>query len=230
MRATRQEGDLKSGDRARSKSSLTRTGVLDAAVAIADGEGLDALSIRAIASRLDISHMSVYRFVSSKDELLDLVAIHIMDLFELPQVFETDWKERIVHVMSVWRDLLVAHPSAVQILANRRVSAGSDGLARLMENVLANLKSADIVGVQAVRAFWEIFTLTFGNTVFELPRSTTGDADDMAAARSLREVAETRGFELVKDLAEPLTMLDTRASLEDSIRVLLDGIALNASR
>ncbi|OOL26809.1 GntR family transcriptional regulator, partial [Rhodococcus rhodochrous] len=53
---------------------LTRDRVVRAAVAIADAEGLGALSMRGVAARLGVAPMSPYRYVAGKDELIVLMA------------------------------------------------------------------------------------------------------------------------------------------------------------
>ncbi len=50
---------------------------MDAAVAILDETGLDGLTMRAVADRLDAGAMSLYRHVASRDELLDLVVARL---------------------------------------------------------------------------------------------------------------------------------------------------------
>ena len=50
---------------------LSRDRVLRAAINIADGAGLDALSMRKLAQELGVEAMSVYYYVANKDEILD---------------------------------------------------------------------------------------------------------------------------------------------------------------
>jgi AcrR family transcriptional regulator len=209
----------------RRKVDVSLDDVLDAAIQLADRHGFDALSIRAVAASLELSPMSLYRFVTSKDDLVDRVAIRIMDRVELPQAFASDWRNRIVVLMRVWRDLFLAHPSVVQILASRRTSAQSEGLARLMEGVLANLETAGIRGERAVEAFWQIFTFTFGHVVFELPRLGEQAEADHTASQQLNRIALERGFDRVAGLSSALTSSTTRPTFEHSLALLLEGIA-----
>lgn len=53
--------------------SLTVAAIVDAAVEIADEHGLDAVSIRSVASRLGVGAMTLYRYIPGKAELLDLM-------------------------------------------------------------------------------------------------------------------------------------------------------------
>jgi DNA-binding transcriptional regulator YhcF (GntR family) len=56
------------------ETELTRERIVQAAIAIADAEGLDALSMRGVAARLGVATMSTYRYVTNKDELVVLMA------------------------------------------------------------------------------------------------------------------------------------------------------------
>jgi AcrR family transcriptional regulator len=78
------------GDRTRPPrgrpAALSLDRVVTAAVEVADElsrtEGLDALSMRSIATRLGVGTMSLYRYVPGKSELLDLMLDHVIDVPE----------------------------------------------------------------------------------------------------------------------------------------------------
>ncbi len=55
------------------KPKLSVDAIVDAAVAVADAEGLDAVSMRRIGQELGVGAMSLYRYVPGKEELLDLM-------------------------------------------------------------------------------------------------------------------------------------------------------------
>src|SRR3954466_3374483 len=76
------------------RTRLSRRRILDAARAIAQGEGIDALSMRRLAQELDVWPMSVYRYFQDKDALLDAMASDLMaQLPELPA--SGSWRERM---------------------------------------------------------------------------------------------------------------------------------------
>lgn len=60
------------------RASLTHDQIAAAAVEIADTEGLDCVSIRRLAGRLGVAPMALYRYVSSKEEIFELMvdAVH----------------------------------------------------------------------------------------------------------------------------------------------------------
>ena len=63
---------------------LTRERIVAEATAVIDAEGLDKLSMRAVASRLGVEAMSLYRHVANKGEMLDAVYDGLIDSLEAP--------------------------------------------------------------------------------------------------------------------------------------------------
>jgi AcrR family transcriptional regulator len=205
--------------------SVTSDDVVATALRQAGESGLDSLSIRNVATELGISPMTIYRFVDSKDELIDAMLVLALSRMEVPYSSAPDWRRRVIDIMLAWRELLLAHPSVIQLLVNRRVPAQSEGLGRLAEHVLAGLEDGGITGQAAARAFWELFSLTFGHVVFERSRRDIDAEAQVEAGRAMASTARVRGFERVERLAGELTDIGARSTLENSLQALLDGIA-----
>lgn len=73
---------------------LTRDRVVDAALALADAEGLDALSMRRLAEPLGVQAMSLYRHVRDKEDLLDALVERVVAEIVLPPP-DTPWREAL---------------------------------------------------------------------------------------------------------------------------------------
>jgi AcrR family transcriptional regulator len=73
---------------------LTRDRVVAVAVALADREGLDAVSVRRIASELQARPMSLYTFFERKDDLIDLMVDHVLGEMLVEEV-PPDWRTAI---------------------------------------------------------------------------------------------------------------------------------------
>jgi AcrR family transcriptional regulator len=100
--------------------------VVDTAIAIADDQGLEAVTLRRIADRLDVTPMALYRHVESKDDLLDRMADRLYaDL--APGEAGEDWWERLADLARATRSVLLAHPWAAPLFA--RPLAGPHSLA-----------------------------------------------------------------------------------------------------
>lgn len=106
------------GDRARPARgrppTLSLERVVEAAVEVADElaqtEGLEALSMRAIAGHLGVGTMSLYRYVPGKSELLDLMLDHVIEVPDQPYDGERDWRAILTaDAHSHWR-MCMDHP------------------------------------------------------------------------------------------------------------------------
>ncbi|WP_123042459.1 TetR/AcrR family transcriptional regulator [Cohnella candidum] len=77
------------------KREMSVEKIVDAAIAIADKEGLSALSMSRVAEALGFTTMSLYRYVPSKDDLLLLMQNAASKLEIPPDEDDTDWRQKI---------------------------------------------------------------------------------------------------------------------------------------
>jgi AcrR family transcriptional regulator len=100
-----------------------RRQILIAALAIADEEGLDAVSMRSVAVRVGVSAMALYPHVGSKEALLDgMVDVLLAELRASPAVVEAidhDPWTRLAALAQELRALAQRHPSAFVLLLSR---------------------------------------------------------------------------------------------------------------
>ncbi len=101
------------------RPALTRAAVVAAAVALADEEGLAALSMRAVARRLGVEAMSLYHHVANKDDLLDGMVDAVHEEFHTP-VPGQDWAEEMRARSRSARQALKRHRWAVGLMDSRR--------------------------------------------------------------------------------------------------------------
>jgi TetR/AcrR family tetracycline transcriptional repressor len=105
--------------------SLTRQQVIDGALDLVDAEGLDALTLRALASRLGVQAPTLYWHVHNKSELLDALADAIMD-DALATIHALDskaeWGEWLLAALSELRRAMMAHPDGARIVSGARQS------------------------------------------------------------------------------------------------------------
>ena len=113
--------------RARGPRSRHTTGdVVTRAIAIADESGLDALSIRTLAASLGITPMAVYTHVSSRDDLLVLMADHAHAEMGRTPFGRAAWRTRVRRVAHDNRALLLARPWLLEI-DDPRLAVGAGG-------------------------------------------------------------------------------------------------------
>jgi len=97
---------------------LSRDRVLGAAVALADAEGIEALSMRRLAQELGVVPMALYKHVANKEELLDGMVEALISEIDPPHR-DAGWKTAVrLRVLSARRALL-RHPWGRQVLESR---------------------------------------------------------------------------------------------------------------
>ncbi|MFH8384224.1 TetR/AcrR family transcriptional regulator [Kitasatospora sp. NPDC018058] len=221
------------------KPGLSVDAIVSAGIAVADAEGMAALSMRAVGERLGRTAMALYTYVPGKAELLDLM--HDRALAELPG--ELPLLEGWRAAVEAWAEQLYAcylrHPWVLRISQARPV-LGPAELAT-MESLLTALRPAELAPERlrgAVAALWQFVRGT---------AATTADARGAAAATGVTDedwwnARSARLAELAPDFQDRFPLLTalqsaTGAAPEESgqdafrtgLAVLLDGIAAGVS-
>lgn len=138
---------------------LTPERILRAAIKLADRQGLDALSMRKLATALKVEAMSLYNHVANKDELLDGMVDQIIGEITLPAPGD-DWKSamraRAVSALAV----MIAHPWAPMLVVSR-INVGPNML-RYINATLGTLREAGLSWHVADRAWNTIDNYIYG--------------------------------------------------------------------
>jgi AcrR family transcriptional regulator len=101
------------------RDGLTRSAVVRAAIAIADSDGLDAVSIRRVAAELDARPMSLYTHIASKDDLLDLMVNDVVAEVLAPEALPEYWREALAQIARYSYAAFVAHPWVLEAFSRR---------------------------------------------------------------------------------------------------------------
>jgi AcrR family transcriptional regulator len=96
------------------KPGLTLERIVEAAVALAQAEGIGAVSMARVAGELGSSPMSLYRYVAAKDELLALMVDAALGPVPPPAADE-DWRAGLTRWAWGYHDALRQHPWALQV-------------------------------------------------------------------------------------------------------------------
>ncbi|MCT9078130.1 TetR/AcrR family transcriptional regulator [Streptomyces fulvoviolaceus] len=134
------------------KPALTVERIVDTAVRIADEEGVDAVSMRRIATELGTGTMSLYRYVPGKAELLDLMldrVRHPADQEPSPGGSE-GWRTALETMARDTLALYRRHPWLVRVNQSRPI-LGPSALAAL-EKVLGRIKPMGLTDPELVSA------------------------------------------------------------------------------
>lgn len=99
------------------KPLLSQQRIRDAALALIDEEGLEALSMRRLAQRLGVQAGSLYSHVPTKEALLDSVANEVVRSVDVSGFAGGDWHGGLRRWAKSYRAALAAHPHAVPFVA-----------------------------------------------------------------------------------------------------------------
>src|SRR5262244_357756 len=98
------------------RTRLSKAAVIDRALALSDAEGLDALTIRRLATELGVTPMALYWHFRSKEELLGGLADRIWAEIDTDVDPAADWPQQLRGMLQSLVQVLRAHPCASQIL------------------------------------------------------------------------------------------------------------------
>jgi len=149
------------------RKTLSRRAVIDAALALGDKEGVEAVSLRRLARELGVTPMALYRYVDSKEGLLAAIADRAFEEFELPAEGEGDWREEIKALGRSFRQLLLTHPTVAELFSSKPAEISQNG-ARVVEVVLGVLKRAGFRPQEAALIESECERFILGLVVLEV--------------------------------------------------------------
>jgi AcrR family transcriptional regulator len=98
------------------RTRLTRDAVVDRALQLADAVGLEALTIRKLATELGVTPMALYWHFRSKDELLDGLAERVWSEIDTDVDATAPWSAQLRGVLESLLRVLRAHPAAAHLL------------------------------------------------------------------------------------------------------------------
>jgi AcrR family transcriptional regulator len=140
------------------RPGLTLEQIADAGIALADAEGLDAVSMARLAESLGFTTMSLYRYVSSKDEVLSLMSDRASGR---PPVLRPDvggWRERLELILAIQQPILRAHPwlarttTVLHAVGPGRLAWMEGMLSALADTPLSERQKVGAIGLLATHA------------------------------------------------------------------------------
>jgi AcrR family transcriptional regulator len=161
------------------RTRLSRDRVLEAAVAVADAGGIDALTIRSLARSLGVKPMSVYYYVANKDAILDGIVDLVFSEIDLPTP-GGDWRAEMQRRAHSARRALRTHPWAIGLMESR-TTPGHTTL-RHHDAVIATLRGAGFSHALTAHAYALLDSYTYGFALQEagLPFEGSDTVGDVA--------------------------------------------------
>jgi AcrR family transcriptional regulator len=190
---------------------LSRELILEASMQTVENEGLDALSMRRLAQRLDVWPMSIYRYFRDKDELLDALAGSAADALAAPDS-SASWRARMHALLGEARHVLGPDRSGV--------ATRLPGILKLSEAGLTILSDAGLEEQRAASAWRALLSYTFGFATTSV-REEAGMLRARAAIAALPDDGYPALHAAAPELAAALTADEEFAR---GLDIVLDGL------
>lgn len=172
----RDHPEAPAGGRRGPRSRISTASVLEAAIRLADSDGLTAVTIRSLAAELGVSTMSVYTHVNSRDDLLVLMADAANGSVERASYGRQGWRTRVQRLAEANRGLLDRHGWLLDI-DDDRTALGPGTIAKY-DHELAALEPLGVDDVTRDAAL---------TLVLDFVRASARAARPAAGAEELRE-------------------------------------------
>ncbi|MEV6523325.1 TetR/AcrR family transcriptional regulator [Longispora sp. NPDC051575] len=221
--------------RRREHPALSREQIVAEAIRLLDEQGLDALSMRNLGTRLGAGATSLYTHVANKDELLELVVDEVYgEITVAPSEDPADWTGPARQLAVDLRATILRHPWLVAVLGHAGLQHLGPNLMSLVEDILTRFEragftlragnqaismlSAYVVGITTTEAAWLTMLARGGHDEVELVQQF------LLAGREA-----VRPYPRLRELHESYDQLAPADTREDSFTVgldcLLDGMA-----
>lgn len=157
------------------KPRFTRDRLTEAALAIVDRDGFDALSLRAVARELGVTPMALYTYVASSEDLATMVIDQLVQQKAPKLRVSRDWRQVLKSFASSLAELVTEHPALLQAYAKGPVA--TPAALHVAERVLAQLRDAGLSPRLATEAYAAVHSLVLGHALLEqAPRHSDDDA------------------------------------------------------
>ena len=213
------------------RPTLTRERLVAEALTVIAAHGVDALSMRGLATRLEVVPAALYRHVRNKEQLYDLILDGVLAEVDYQLDHTLAWTEQIKMLAHRLRTVLENHPGIAGLLKTRD-PLGPHSLA-LAEAFLAPLHAAGLPEPETGLAFSLLYDYTLGFALSS-PTSTNEQRVQDAATRSrlhafLRSLPADR-FPTLVALAEHVWLDNRDERFTAGLDTLLDGLQAERRR
>lgn len=225
------------------RSGLTVRAIVDAAITVADADGVDALSMRAVAQRLGVGTMSLYTYLPGKPVLIDLMtdAVYGQTYADLSEPSsQPDWRTALRFVARKNWDLFLRHPWLLRVLGGRPVLGPQ--INRKYDAELRPLDGIGLTDVEMDNVLTLVLTHAEGMARWQVglaeARQSSGDTDlewwtNLEPA--LAAVMDPSGFPVASRVGQAAgqhfqSLGEPAHTLDFGLELILDGVAALITR
>ncbi|MEU9205214.1 TetR/AcrR family transcriptional regulator [Streptomyces sp. NPDC048332] len=207
------------------RPAFSREAITVAAVALADAEGIDAVTMRRVAAEVGAGVMSLYSYAPDKETLLDLMIDHVNGELPASGPLTGDWRADLKAIGHLQRDHMLRHPWLATAVPARR-TLGPRTLA-FLEHALAALRPSGLDGGARLEVFAQLTAFVAGHVAHEVAQAEAALSPDRAAAEALyltAVAADGHHPELAEALASAGRPVTPDATFARFLNRLVDGL------
>ena len=210
---------------------LNRKMIVEAAIGLADRDGLTGLSLRTVGASLNSGPMRLYAYISSKDELLDLMVDAMYEEMLVQGPFPAEWREAVCISASRMRQTAQRHGWFAEMLGGRphqgpcALAFLEATLAILNDSGLFSSISATLQALRTIQAF--IIGAIQSETRERRAEHQTGLTKtewQLATGPYMQKMIETGRFPTIAKLVKDASHPDPDTVFEVGLECVLDGI------
>ncbi|WP_210503930.1 TetR/AcrR family transcriptional regulator C-terminal domain-containing protein [Nocardioides xinjiangensis] len=212
---------------------LSRERVIAAALAYIDDNGLPGLTMRRLGEQLGVEAMALYRYVPSKEDLLDAVVETLVAdvraddvVVDAPQDGWQDFLQRLAHGV---RRMALAHPKAFPLVASRPAEAPwlrpPLRSLQVVETFLSGLLQEGFSDAAAIEAYRAYTSFLLGHLLLEVAVHGA-DVGPLDVLDDQTGEPGTARYPTVAKLREPLSEDRSAVEFEEALEALLDRLSI----
>ncbi len=217
--------------------SLNRAAIVREAIVMLDADGVEALSMRKLGTRLNAGATSLYRHVATKDELMELAVDEVFGEITLPPADSPDWRSAVTQAAQAFRATALRHSWLSSVLGQAGLAYLGPNLMSYGERLTALFAAAGFP--EPTRAIDTVLSYVVGMSTAEaawlntVARSGESEAEFIARLMPAAQQA-VAGLDHLVDAyaaagnADPAAERDAKFAY--GLEVILDGLALRMSR
>jgi len=221
------------------RTRISREELAAAAVRIADTEGFAALSMRRLASEVDVGTMTLYHYVHNKDELLTLLFDAVMSEVTFPEdaALPDEWRPALVAIAMRSREVIMRHPWMFDIADDPPIGPNTvrhfDQTLRALSNLPLPLgEKLDVAGL--------VDEFVFGFCLLERNNARAAQGMESKLRDYVSTLLETEAYPTLSAMKDELgldrmwdelqTSVNAPDRFEKHLNLLLDGIEADLAR
>jgi AcrR family transcriptional regulator len=203
------------------KARLTERAIAEAALAVLDAEGIDALTMRRLAAELSTSPMALYNHFPDKDAVLEAVTQLILAEIDAPPP-GVSWQEAARRIMRSARAVGLRHPHAAPLIA-RFPPRTPDALA-FVEAGFRSFRAAGFKAGTTAQAYRTLVAYSLGAAQIELGDYFAAHPAATAPVESLAQASAGRLLPTVDEVGPELANQDPEEEFEYGLALVLAGL------